>query len=70
MKTSRLLQFVCVSVFVAGPALASGPISLCGDQKAESAEKSEKSDPVVKTEKKNDKKQTKDNEKSPSKGTV
>jgi hypothetical protein len=70
MKISRVMQFVCVSVFVAGPALASSPISLCGDQKAESAEKSEKSDTVVKTEKKSDKKESKDNKKSASKDTV
>jgi hypothetical protein len=75
MKISQLLQVVCVSVFVAGPALASSPqmgssgsISLCGG-KAESAKKDEKGDAVVKAEKKNDKKDAKD-EKAPSKGAA
>lgn len=72
MKISQLLQVVCVTVIVAGPALASSPpmgsdgsISLCGE-KAESAKKNEKGEAVVKTEKKDDKKDAKD-EKAPSK---
>ena len=72
MKISQLLQVMCVTVFVAGPALASSPqmgsaspISLCGE-KAESAQKNEKGDAVVKTEKKDEKKEAKD-EKAPSK---
>jgi hypothetical protein len=75
MKISQLLQVMCVTVFVAGPALASSPqvgsespISLCGE-KAESAKKNEeKSDAVVKTEKKDDKKDAK--EKAPSKDSA
>lgn len=72
MKISRLLQVMCVSMFVAGPALASpapilsdGPISLCGE-KAESAKKDEQGDTVVKTEKKDEKKDEKA-KKAPSK---
>jgi hypothetical protein len=67
MKISRLMQLVCVNVFIAGPALASlpvvsEPIPLCGEkaESSEKAEKSEKADTVVKSEKKNDKKDDKD----------
>jgi hypothetical protein len=66
MKITRLMQLVCVNVFVAGSAFASAPqvgadapVSLCGD-KAESAKKDEKGDTVVKSEKKDEKKDIKD----------
>jgi hypothetical protein len=66
MKITRLMQLVCVNVFVAGSALAAAPqvgadapLSLCGE-KAESAKKDEKGDTVVKSDKKDEKKDSKD----------
>jgi hypothetical protein len=66
MKIS--LPIVCMSVFVAVPALAAwqpatgsaSPISLCGESKADKGEKAEQTEATDKAEKKTDKKETKE----------
>jgi len=64
MKISRLLPIVCMSVFVAVPAMAatgsSAPISLCGESKAGKGEKAEQTEADDKSEKKTDKKDAKE----------